>query len=128
MATLEQYQKQLEKFGSEGILEAAARDKDVDHFDLSHLKSLVEFQERNFIWTGDRWNPKHGAEASTQRDAAELRSMGYNPIRKCANPRCDLDIPKHLGPRAIYHSNACAQRAARRRRWERDPNSRNDNR
>src|SRR3954465_5886066 len=121
MATLEQYQKHLEKFGDDCLLETAAHDT-LEMFELSHLKSLVEFQNRNFIWNGDKWQPKRGAEADSSVDATVLRGMGYTPIRKCANPDCNLDIPAHR-PKARYHSNDCAQRAARRRKWARDPNA-----
>src|SRR6476620_10959609 len=93
MATLEQYQKHLEKFGDDCVLETAVRDKDLARFEISHLKSLVEFQNRNFIWSGDKWLPKRGVSADTGQDARELKDLGYTPIRKCARPGCNIDVP-----------------------------------
>jgi len=116
MATLEQYQKHLEKFGDDCLLETAAQDGNLGMFELSHLKSLVEFQNRNFIWTGDKWNAKRGAQADTGADATELKSMGYTPIRECARPGCKIDVPASRSSRSEYHSDACKQQAYRERK------------
>src|SRR5262249_12288025 len=82
MATLQQYQTHLEKFGPECLLETAATELGRD--DLGQLKALVESYERTY-----RWQPGRGWVHRGQE------------VRQCEH--CGLDLPKNAHKLTRYH-------------------------
>ena len=95
--TLAEYQRHLELYGSECLLETAAGD--LDDRDLGQLKALIDSTERISRRHGARWVHR-GQE-----------------VRTCET--CGLDLPKDAGPQMKRHKH-CAKRAARERRKARE--------
>jgi hypothetical protein len=94
--TLAEYQRHLELYGSEYLLETAAGD--LDNKELGQLKALIDSTERTSRRHGGRWVHR-GQE-----------------VRTCET--CGLDLPKDAGSQMKRHRH-CAKRAARQRRKER---------
>jgi hypothetical protein len=97
MSTLEQYQRHLEKFGPERLLETAA--KELSENELGQLKAMVDSMQRVSRWHKDQWVYR-GQET-----------------RQCALAECGLDLPKTASKAMKYHPH-CRDRAYRRRRGE----------
>ncbi len=94
--TLAEYQRHLELWGSECLLETAAHD--LDEKELGQLKALIDSTERISRRHGGKWVHR-GQE-----------------VRTCET--CGLDLPKDASSRMKRHKH-CAKRAARQRRKER---------
>jgi hypothetical protein len=94
MPDLAAYQRHLERFGPERVLETAAHD--LATADLAQLKALVESMERPGRFSRGRWH---------QNAMAQDR-------RQC--PECGLDLPQTASSRMKRHPH-CAARARRRR-------------
>jgi hypothetical protein len=94
MPDLAAYQRHLERFGPERVLETAAHD--LPTTDLAQLKALVVSMERTARFTRGRWH---------QNAMAQER-------RQC--PECGLDLPSTASSRMVRHRH-CAKRATRRR-------------
>jgi hypothetical protein len=93
MASLEQYVKHLERFGSSCLLESAAHD--LTEAELGQLKALIKSMERTQRWHGGRWVHR-GQE-----------------VRRCSE--CGLDLPRGASSQMRRHAR-CKDRAKRLRR------------
>lgn len=90
--TLTEYQRHLELYGSECLLETAAGD--LTDSELGQLKALIDSTERISRRHGDRWVHR-GQE-----------------VRVCE--QCGKDLPKSAGPQMKYHLH-CRGRLKKRR-------------
>jgi hypothetical protein len=93
MATLEQYQRHLEKFGAELLVETAVHDLSTE--ELGQLKALVDSMERVYRFKAGRWAPKRQV------------------VRQCEH--CGLDLPQNAHPKARYHPHC--RRTAQSQRY-----------
>jgi hypothetical protein len=99
-ATLEQYQRHLEKFGPRCLLETAAHE--LTKKELSQLKALIGSTERTQRFHKGKWVYR-GQE-----------------VRQCAT--CGLDLPRGASSRMRRHAH-CRKRAQRARQAARRPPS-----
>jgi hypothetical protein len=90
--TLADYQRHLELYGSECLLETAAGD--MDEKDLGQLKALIDSTERTSRLHPGQWVHR-GQE-----------------VRPCEE--CGLDLPKSASSRTLRHRH-CAKKASRQR-------------